>query len=122
MPLKSGQFSASEPASKWLGFGPFFFCQGLQSLLGIAEGLQTGFSSSDLAGNFRCHLHEGSVDPHQAKFNAVLEESVMSLASGFPFCVSLHLYDSDLTRLLDNVRQLHLRRLNFDSHRKVDLH
>ena len=118
MPRESGQFLVSELESKWLSVSDL----DLQPLLGIAKGHQLDPLSSDLAGNFRCHLHEGSVDPHQAKFNAVLEESVMSLASGFPFCVSLHLYDSDLTRLLDNVRQLHLRRLNFDSHRKVDLH
>ena len=90
MPLKSGQFAASEPASKWLGFGPFFFCQGLQSLLGIAEGLQTGFSSSDLAGNFRCHLHAKSLDPRHAKFHVTLGESRMSWASAFPFFVWPH--------------------------------
>ena len=69
---ESGQFSASEPASKWLGFGPFFFCQGLQSLWGIAKGFQSDTLSFDLAGDFRCLLDVKSVDSRHAKFHVAL--------------------------------------------------
>ena len=86
---ESGQFSASEPASKWLGFGPFFFCQGLQSLWGIAKGFQSDTLSFDLAGDFRYLLYANSMDPHHAIFHVTLGESVMSWASAFPFFVSL---------------------------------
>ena len=100
MPRESGQFLVSELESKWLSVSDL----DLQPLLGIAKGHQLDPLSSDLAGNFHCLLRVKSVDPHHTKFNVGLEESVMSWASAFLFCVWLHLYDSDLIRLLGTIR------------------